>query len=88
MDGLAKIIAIVLPLNGRYVLSPDFISALISFARSKIFKIVALSKSLMCRKSFRPELAGTAEYQKEHKYENFGPSFGQILNVRQIFAKT
>lgn len=46
--------AIVLPLNGRYVLSPDFISALISFARSKILKIVALSKSLMCRKSFRP----------------------------------
>lgn len=59
MDGFAKIIAIVFPLNGRNVLSPDFSNALTSAAWSEIFKIVALSKSLMCRKSFCPDFAWT-----------------------------
>ena len=57
MDGFAKIIAIVFPLNGRYVFSPDFSSAFTSAALSNIFRIVALSKSSMCKKSFCPAFA-------------------------------
>lgn len=67
MDGFAKIIAIVFPLNGRNVLSPDFSNALTSTARPKIFKIVALSKSLMCKKSFSSAFAITWGTQKEEK---------------------
>jgi hypothetical protein len=58
MDGFAKIIAIVFPFNGRYVFSPDFSSAFTSTALSKIFRMVDLSKSLMCKKSFSSDFAG------------------------------